>query len=33
LAEYSRLLEAYQSLGYEILILPKVGFQNVPTLF
>ena len=25
LAEYSRLLEAYASLGYEVSILPKVG--------
>jgi predicted ATPase len=25
LAEYSRLLDAYASLGYEIFILPKVG--------
>ena len=25
LAEYSRLLEAYPSLGYEISIVPKVG--------
>ena len=24
-AEYLRLLEAYTSLGYEILILPKIG--------
>jgi len=25
LAEYSRLLEAYASLGYEVLVVPKVG--------
>jgi predicted ATPase len=25
LAEYSRLLETYPSLGHEVLILPKVG--------
>jgi predicted ATPase len=25
LAEYSRLLDAYASLGYEVIILPKVG--------
>jgi len=25
LAEYSRLLEAYPSLGYELIVLPKVG--------
>ena len=25
LAEYSRLLKAYPSLGYEVLVLPKVG--------
>ena len=25
LAEYSRLLEAYTSLGYEVSILPKVA--------
>jgi predicted ATPase len=25
LAEYSRLLEAYPSLGYEVVMLPKVG--------
>jgi predicted ATPase len=25
LAEYTRLREAYPSLGYEVLILPKVG--------
>jgi predicted ATPase len=25
LAEYSRLLEAYPALGYEVIILPKVG--------
>ena len=25
LAEYSRLLEAYPSLGYEFIVLPKVG--------
>ena len=24
-AEYSRLLKAYPSLGYEVLVLPKVG--------
>ena len=28
LAEYSRLLETYPSLGYEILILPKVGVSE-----
>jgi predicted ATPase len=25
LAEYSRLLEAYPSLGYEVSVLPKIG--------
>ncbi len=25
LAEYSRLLEVYPSLGYEVSVLPKVG--------
>jgi predicted ATPase len=25
LAEYSRLLEAYPALGYEVVVLPKVG--------
>ncbi len=25
LAEYSRLMEIYPSLGYEVLVLPKVG--------
>jgi len=33
LAEYSRLIEIYPSLGYEVLILAKVRVQNVPTLF
>ncbi len=28
LAEYSRLLETYPSLGYEVLILPKVGVSE-----
>jgi predicted ATPase len=28
LAEYSRLLEPYPSLGYEVLILPKVGVSE-----
>jgi len=28
LAEYSRLLETYLSLGYEVLILPKVGVSE-----
>jgi hypothetical protein len=25
LAEYSRLLDAYPSLGYDVMVLPKVG--------
>lgn len=28
LAEYSRLSEAYPSLGYEVLVLPKVGVAD-----
>jgi predicted ATPase len=28
LAEYSRLTEAYPALGYEVLILPKVGVSE-----
>jgi predicted ATPase len=28
LAEYSRLLETFPSLGYEVLILPKVGVSE-----
>jgi len=28
LAEYSRLVEIYPSLGYEVLILPKVGVSE-----
>jgi len=28
LAEYSRLLETYPSLGYKVLILPKVGVSE-----
>jgi predicted ATPase len=28
LAEYSRLLETYPSLGYEVVILPKVGVSE-----
>ena len=28
LAEYSRLIETYPSLGYEVLILPKVGVSE-----
>ena len=28
LVEYSRLLETYPSLGYEVLILPKVGVSE-----
>jgi predicted ATPase len=28
LADYSRLLETYPSLGYEILILPKAGVSE-----
>jgi predicted ATPase len=27
-AEYSRLLETYPSLGYEVLILPNVGVSE-----
>jgi predicted ATPase len=27
-AEYHRLLDAYPSLGYEVVILPKVGVQE-----
>jgi predicted ATPase len=28
MAEYSRLLEVYPSLGYEVLILPKTGVSE-----
>jgi predicted ATPase len=28
LAEYSRLLQIYPSLGYEVSILPKVGVEE-----
>jgi predicted ATPase len=28
LAEYSRLIETYPSLGYRVLILPKVGVSE-----
>jgi predicted ATPase len=28
IAEYSRLLEVYPSLGYEVSVLPKVGMAE-----
>ena len=28
LAEYSRLLQIYPSLGYEVSILPKIGVEE-----
>jgi predicted ATPase len=28
LAEYARLLEAYPSIGYDVIVLPKVGVSE-----
>jgi predicted ATPase len=32
LAEYSRLLEAYPSLGYDVMVLPKVGVVELANI-